>query len=220
MSASPAAPTPTGPAAPALDVVEDRERLAALLPPLRRELLEALAEEPASAAGLARRLDLPRQKVNYHLRALEGAGFLELAGERRRRGCTERLLRPTARALCIDPTVLGALAVDPAAVQDRFSSAYLLALATRLAADVGALRRGATAARKTLPTISMETEVAFRSPETRAAFAEELAEALATLTARYHEPGEGSRPHRFVVGGHPVVKRADPNPDGGEPSTP
>ncbi len=189
-----------------LDVVNDRRRLTSLLSPLRRELLEALAEEPASATGLSQRLSLPRQKINYHLRALESSGFVELELERKRRGCTERILRPIARSLCIDPAVLGRLAVDPSAVQDRFSSAYLLALATRMASDVGSLRRGAAAARKSLPTLSMDTEVSFASPETRAAFAKELAASLAALTAKYHDEGDGSRAFRFVLGGHPVLK--------------
>ena len=53
----------------ALEVVAEPERAAALLHPARRQLLEAL-DEPLSAASLAERLSLPRQRVNYHLREL------------------------------------------------------------------------------------------------------------------------------------------------------
>ena len=42
--------------------------------PLRLKLLEQLIE-PDSAGGLARRLGVPRQVLNYHLRELEGQGW-------------------------------------------------------------------------------------------------------------------------------------------------
>ena len=53
-----------------IDVIADPAAAAAALDPIRGRLLAELAE-PASAAGLAARLGLPRQKINYHLRALE-----------------------------------------------------------------------------------------------------------------------------------------------------
>ena len=42
----------------------------ALFRPMRLRILESLAG-PDTAAGVARRLRVARQKVNYHLRALE-----------------------------------------------------------------------------------------------------------------------------------------------------
>src|SRR5260370_5723397 len=69
---------------------------AAALSPFRLGLLKGL-QQPESASGLARRLGLPRQQVNYHLRALERAGFIELSEARQRRGCTERIMRLTSR---------------------------------------------------------------------------------------------------------------------------
>ena len=63
-------------------------------------LLAELAE-PASATMLAARVGLPRQKVNYHLRALERHGLVELVEERRKGNCTERVLRATAASYVI-----------------------------------------------------------------------------------------------------------------------
>ena len=62
----------------ALQIIEDPDRAATALSPDRRRLLSALAEEPDSATGLAERLGDSRQRLNYHLRELERAGFLEL----------------------------------------------------------------------------------------------------------------------------------------------
>lgn len=175
----------------------------ALLHPLRATLLREL-REPDSAAGLARRLDLPRQKLNYHLRQLEDAGLVELVETRRRGNCTERILRARARSWLISPEVLGELAADPRDVEDRFSSAYLGALAGRVLEDLCRLRRGADEAGKRLPTLALESQVRFASPDAQNAFAEELAAAIARLVGRYHdETAEGGRTFRLVTGAYP-----------------
>ena len=205
--------------AESLALLDEPHRIAAVLSPLRRRLLGELGRGPDSAAGLARRLELPRQKLNYHLRALESAGVLELHEERQRRGCVERALRVTARAYVIDPALLGELGADPAALQDRLSSSYLVATAARLLGDASELQRGARKAKKTLPSLTLEAEVRFASAERRAAFAEELGAALARLAAKYHDDSPGSRAFRFVLAGHPARKDAVPKtPDPRESS--
>src|SRR5262245_56724205 len=83
------------------------------LDPMRARLLAALAE-PGSAATLAGRVGLPRQKVNYHLRALEKHGLIELVEERRKGNMTERVMRATASSYVISPVALAAVAPDPA----------------------------------------------------------------------------------------------------------
>jgi DNA-binding transcriptional ArsR family regulator len=83
--------------------VLDAPGAAALLGPERLRLVEALREQPDSTSGLARRLGESRQRLNYHLRALEEAGVLRLAEERRRGNFTERVLRVAARGYVVDP---------------------------------------------------------------------------------------------------------------------
>lgn len=187
-----------------LQLIES-EAAAALLHPLRRKVLETL-REPDSASGLARRLELPRQKLNYHLRELERLGLLELVEERRRGNCNERVLQATARSYVIDPATLGELAASPEEVRDRFSVTYLMALAARAVEDLGALTRRAASAGKRLATLSLQVDVRFRDAEARKAFSEELTREIARLTTKYHAP-EG-RTFRFIVGGYPT---ADPD---------
>ena len=59
-----------------VEVIETPEAAAAL-DPIRSRVLAVLAE-PGSATTVARALGLPRQKVNYHLRALEARGLVTL----------------------------------------------------------------------------------------------------------------------------------------------
>ena len=58
-------------------VLDRSETVAAALPPIRRRMIELLVD-PQSASSLARALDLPRQKLNYHLRELERHGLVQL----------------------------------------------------------------------------------------------------------------------------------------------
>ena len=90
-------------------VIEDPAAAEASLDPIRGRLLAELAE-PGSASTLATRVGLPRQKVNYHLRALERHGLVELVEERRKGNCTERVLQATAASYVISPTALSAVA--------------------------------------------------------------------------------------------------------------
>jgi DNA-binding transcriptional ArsR family regulator len=187
-------------------VVADPATAGAMLHPLRLRVLAALAE-PDSATGVARRLGLPRQQVNYHVRELEAGGLLRPVGERQRRGLTERLVRAVARSYVISPATLGELGADPSKVHDRMSSAYLIAVAARVIRDVAALRDGAERAGKRLPTLTLESEVRFAGPEAQHAFAEELSEALARLVAKYHDAeAPRGRAFRVVAGAHPAPR--------------
>jgi DNA-binding transcriptional ArsR family regulator len=186
-------------------VIDDPAAAEASLDPTRARLLAELAE-PASATMLAARLGLARQKVNYHLHALERHRLVELVAERRKGNVTERLLRATAAAYVISPAALAAVAPDPANAPDRLSARWLLALAAQLVRDVGDLISGATRAGKPLATFAIDATVRFASAADRAAFADELASAVTTLAGRYHdETAPGGRDHHVVVALHPSI---------------
>lgn len=196
-------------------VIEDPAAAEVSLDPVRARLLAELAQ-PASATALAARVGLPRQKVNYHLRALERHGLVELAEERRKGNVTERVMRATAASYVISPAALAAVQPDPARSPDRLSARWLLAVAARLVRDVGDLVTGAARAGKRVATFALDGEVRFASAADRAAFAEELAASVTALVAKYHdETAAGGRPHRVVVAVHPNTVR----PDTVQPST-
>lgn len=188
-------------------VITGADQAVVALQRTRRQLLAHLAE-PDSAAGLARRLGVPRQRLNYHLRELEREGFVELVEERRKGNCVERIVRATARAFVISPDALGELGATPEEAADRFSSTYLVSAAARAMRDVAALQTGATRAGKRLSTFTLETDVRFATAEARAEFAEELAKAIAALAARYHDDrNPRGRRFRVLAAIHPVLEK-------------
>lgn len=172
------------------------------LAPIRRRILAALVE-PASAAGLAEHLDMPRQKIGYHLKALEDAGLIRLAGERKKRGFTERLF-VAAEAYVLDPALLQA-PVDPDAVgaQDRHAAGHLINTASAMVRDVARMREAADAEGARLLTLTVEADLTFARPADFDAFSRDVAEAVAELARRYSAP-EGRR-YRLTAAAHPAV---------------
>jgi DNA-binding transcriptional ArsR family regulator len=101
----------------AIQVVQSAALAERLLKPERLQILQQLAQ-PDSAAGVAKRLKLPRQTVNYHLRELE-------------------------RSYVISPVALSDLGLEASEARDRFSASYLVSTAARTIRDVTILRQRA-----------------------------------------------------------------------------
>jgi DNA-binding transcriptional ArsR family regulator len=193
-----------------IQVIENPAAATVALEPMRSRLLSELAT-PASAATLAARVGMARQKINYHLNALEAHGLVRLAQERKWGGLTERLLVATAASYVVSPGALGPIAADPSRKIDRLSASYLIALGARVVREVGELMRRAEDTGKRLATLAVDAEVRFRSATDRAAFSNELTEAVTKLVSKYHdESAAGGRVHRLIVVAHPLSQKINP----------
>ena len=174
-----------------------------VLDPLRSRILVAL-RRPGSATTVAHELGESRQKVNYHVRELEAHGLIGLVEERPRRGLTERVVVANAHAYVLSPAVLGDGAVVPERV-DRWSAQYLVAVAARILHEVGDLMTRAAQTSRPLATLTIDTEIRFGSAADRAAFTDELASTVRSMSERFHdETAPGGRWHRVVVAAHPT----------------
>jgi DNA-binding transcriptional ArsR family regulator len=188
-----------------LEVLDKPKAAALVLDPVKSRILAALAT-PGSAASLASRVGLSRQKVNYHLRALEAHRLVEPVEERQWGGIKERRMVATATSYVVSPAALGPLAADPARSNDRLSASYLVALAARIVREVGELSQRARKTDKRLATLSLDMVIRFKSPADRAAFTSGLTSAITSLAARYHDgAAPGGRPHRLVVASYPAA---------------
>ena len=184
-------------------VIDDPAAAEVSLDPIRARLLAELAE-PGSASTLAARVGLTRQKANYHLRALERHGLVELVEERRKGNCTERVLQATAASYVISPAALSAVAPDPS----REPGPALRALAARGRRAPGPRGRradhGSRAAGKPLATLGIDSEVRFASARTGPRSPPSWRHAVNGLVAKYHD----ERARRSSA---PVRRRAAPH---------
>lgn len=184
------------------EVLEHRD-LAVMASPMRQRLLAALSE-PDSAAGLARRLGMSRQRVGYHMRELERGGFLELLEQRPQRGCTERIYRAKQITYVLEPDEGDERVFLE--TRDRFSWAGLVHIVARALRELVALRKRADREGKRLATLAMQTELTFASPSARKAFSEELTAAIKQVVQRYHsEESAKGRRFRVFLGAYPAV---------------
>ena len=96
-------------------MLADAAAVEVALDPIRASILDALTE-PGSATTVAAAVGSTRQKVNYHLKALEAHGLVELAEERVWGGITERFVRRSARHLVV---VARRVAAAPPSIRTR-----------------------------------------------------------------------------------------------------
>ena len=190
-------------------IIRDPQTALAALRPPRPAILAAL-RQPYSASSLAPRLNLPRQKVYYHLQDLEKAGLVKLVEQRRRRGFTERVVQATAQRYLLSPEILGALPSVQASDTGhhvRFGWPWLAAIAGCTIQDLAGLteRLGDEA-----PALSIPTRVRFGSPKALEEFFRELTDELTRLATKYHDDSADAAEHQFFLGAYPVVSDDSP----------
>lgn len=193
-----------------LETITDQGRAAVLMQPLRVEILKQ-AQVPTSATEIASRLNMPRQKVNYHLKELHKADFLQLIEERKKRNMIEQRYLATARAYLLTPEVLAPLQVNWREIEDHLSAGFLIALASQTISDVSRASVEADTQGKRLSTLSLVSEMRFENAQQRAQFAQELHKAVVEVIGRYASPeqlADGSpgpgRPYRLILGCYPI----------------
>jgi DNA-binding transcriptional ArsR family regulator len=180
--------------------------LQALAHPIRVQALEAL-REPASAATVARRIGLPRQKVNYHLKELERAGLITQVGERRVGNFVESLYRAVARTFIVSPEVAWADARRLDTLHSQHSLETLVLLGERLQHDAAALLDRAAFDGEQVPSASVVAEARFASEGERESFFREYVKATARLLEQYGNK-RGS-PYRVVLAAYPDTERSE-----------
>jgi DNA-binding transcriptional ArsR family regulator len=160
--------------------------------------------EPASAAAVARRIGQPRQRINYHLKALEEAGLVQPVATRQNGNFVETLYRAIARSFVIAPEVAwqGSRRLD--ALRSQHSLETLVALGERLQRDAAELLDRAAFDDEQIASAAVSVDTHFASSEDRAAFMREYLESTSRLLEKYGA-AEGT-PYRCVLATHPQTE--------------
>ncbi|MCZ6561108.1 MAG: helix-turn-helix domain-containing protein [Gammaproteobacteria bacterium] len=179
-----------------LMVVSDRQTMALLADPLKAEILREM-NQPQTTAELAQLINMPRQKLGYHVRQLEEAGLLLTVGESRRGNCVAKQLQAVARHFVISKT-------DPDAqvAPDRFSSNWLVEQSARTIREIGVLSADA-AGEEQVQAVTLDAEIAFDNLQEQQAFAQELSEIIGALAARYGSDSPVARRFRVLAASYP-----------------
>ncbi|EGK12280.1 winged helix-turn-helix domain-containing protein [Kroppenstedtia eburnea] len=185
--------------------VEDPEQAAALLHPLRGEILTRLSE-PASAAEVGRALGEPPQRVNYHLKALEKVGLVRRVGSRQVKNLVEVLYQSIARSFLLADT----LGLSPQALEglkDRTSLAHLIHMTEKIRGDAIRLIEQSEQ-EEPVPSASLDTEIRLADEQEREAFVRDYVRLVEELASRY-QSGAGGRPYRMVMTVYPQPEKEE-----------
>ena len=187
-------------------LIETAEQLVAITHPTRLRVLDAL-RTPDSAAGAARKLGEPRQRINHHVRELVSAGLLVDAGERRKGNFVEQLYESSAGTFVLSPRLAWGDRERVQAIADQVSLQHLVEFGERLQRDAATLLDRAAFDGEQIPSATVEATVRFADAEARAAFLDEYIETTTRLVER-HTSASGTA---FTVGivVHPTVEEAD-----------
>lgn len=185
--------------------IQDPETLQALAHPTRIELLEAL-REPVSAAGAARQLGLPRQRVNHHFNALKAAGLITKVGKRRQGNFVETLYQAKAQSFVVAPDVTWADPRRLAALRKQHALKTLVSTGKQLQRDAIGLLDQAAFEDQEIPSATLTAKLRFNDESDRARFFDEYATMLKQLVDKYASR-KGDR-YRLVCAIHPQVTDA------------
>ncbi len=186
-----------------VQVLEGPEALQVLGNPLRVQILEAL-REPSSAAAVARQIGQPRQKVNYHLKELEGAGLIRHVRERRVGNFVESLFQAVARSFLVSSEVAWSDPRRLEALTRQHSLQTLFVLGERLQRDAAVLVDRAAFGGEEIASASVTAEVGFADEAEREAFLDDYLKATTELLDRYGK--KGGDQYRVILAAYPKAE--------------
>lgn len=111
--------------------LENVDQFEAMVEFNRYQILGLLIERPMTGAQIARKLNLERHRIYYHLNLLEEHGLIRFQGERRVRGVIERYYRATARLYLFEHLI-------KKAAQEKYSSPNSLRVMKALRSGINA----------------------------------------------------------------------------------
>lgn len=184
--------------------IDDVEQAAALLKPVRIELLKRMVE-PTTCSALAEQLGETPQKLYYHVKTLERAGLVEKVDERRVGGIMEGLYQAAAIAYWLSPQLVGQSGGRRRAYDD-LNLGYLLGLAEELQQNIGLLSRRSSGE---VPSFGLSAQVELKDASERQSFMQEVQSAIQQIAEKYGARGgesnqaEPARTFRLMLACYP-----------------
>jgi DNA-binding transcriptional ArsR family regulator len=181
-------------------VLDRPEQVAALGHPLRVALLAAL-REPTSAAGAARLIGEPRQKVNHHVKALLDAGMIRPAGERRTGNFVEQLYVALAGSFVVSSRLTWGDGARDDALAGQLPLEHLVVLGDRVQRDAAALLDRAAFDGEDIAAVAVDADVTFPDEAARADFLAAYVASVRDLVAEHG--GRGGPVYRVALAAYP-----------------
>lgn len=184
-------------------VIDHIEQLRVLLTPPRVDLLRLMGRE-RTCTDIGKALSMSPQKVYYHIKTLEKAGFVRKEREKRINGIMQGYYRSSASAVSVSPRLVAALGGARRLTSD-VSLSRLLDMADQLTRDVQRLADEA----ESPASFSVDARISLPAPEQRGAFRREVEAAIKSIARRYGTGDETGDVFRLMLTCYKAPKAVD-----------
>jgi DNA-binding transcriptional ArsR family regulator len=162
-----------------LHLIDSLPQAHELLKPLRINIIKLLAE-PNTCTEIGEKLGLTPQKVNYHIKVLMKAGYVEQIRERQVRGTVEKTYQASARSYWLAPGLVSELGGKQRS-RSKISFDYLVHLSLNFQDHLAKLSH-----RDESPsTVGLEANIYLRDQKERQAFLRDVNLAVRRLAEKY-----------------------------------
>lgn len=186
--------------------IQSLDQAAALLNPLRVEILARL-KEPHSAAEVARQLKETPQRINYHLKALERVGLVERAGTRQVRNLVEVLYQSIARTFLLAESLpLSHQGMQK--LKDQSALQHLIHHAEQIKKDALILMERSEE-EEIIPSASVQMKITLQGEEQRRKFLQEYVDQVKRLIQKYGHETDSQNTYQVSLAIYPDVIEED-----------
>ncbi|GAA4841437.1 helix-turn-helix domain-containing protein [Paenibacillus vulneris] len=192
-------------------LIQSPDQAMALLNPLRADIVSRLIE-PASAAELARMINEPPQRMNYHLKALEKTGLIRRVGTRQVRNLVEVLYQSIAKTFVLAESLsLSEETIER--LKEHGSLAQLITTAEQMKKDAVYLMEHSEKGTE-IPSATLQMDVPLLDGEDREAFIADYVDMVKQLVGKYAKAadnGQNSPLYKVILSVYPKAAEGEPS---------
>ena len=192
-------------------LIQSPDQAMALLNPLRADIVSRLIE-PASAAELARMINEPPQRMNYHLKALEKTGLIRRVGTRQVRNLVEVLYQSIAKTFVLAESLsLSEETIER--LKEHGSLAQLITTAEQMKKDAVYLMEHSEKGTE-IPSATLQMDVPLLDGEDREAFIADYVDMVKQLVGKYAKAADnGQSPplYKVILSVYPKAAEGEPS---------
>ncbi|NDI35321.1 winged helix-turn-helix domain-containing protein [Chengkuizengella sediminis] len=192
---------------PKKKLITDVDQILMLNHPLKMEILQQLTES-RSSSEVAKLIGEPPQKINYHIKKLEGVGLIQRVGHRNVRNLVEVLYETVAEQFVLsDDSKINNKLIQQ--MKDQGSLKYLFEMSEQMKQDTMKLMNVVDESNH-VPSATLDFTIKLSNEEQRKQFIDDYVQMIKKLVSKYNANGdESNEVFQAMIALYPHIKEGD-----------